>query len=71
MGGSAEDEAEEFLLPPSAIEAVAELGEVAGHVFLGPLTRLAELAGGDAAAAVVALQGAAQATLLVPEAAEL
>ena len=33
MGGSAEDEAEEFLLPPSAIEAVAELGEVAGHVF--------------------------------------
>jgi hypothetical protein len=33
MGGSAEDEAEELLLPPSAIEAVDELGEVAGQVF--------------------------------------
>ena len=33
MRGSAEYEAEEFLLPPSAIEAVGELGEVAGHVF--------------------------------------
>jgi hypothetical protein len=33
--------------------------------------RLAELAGGDAAAVVVAVRGAAQATLLVPEAAEL
>jgi hypothetical protein len=33
MCGSAEDEAEELLFPPSAVEAVGELGEVAGHVF--------------------------------------
>ena len=33
MGSAAEDEAEEFLLPPSAIEAVAELGEAAGQMF--------------------------------------
>ncbi len=33
MRGTAEDEAEELLLPPSAIEAVGELGEVARHVF--------------------------------------
>jgi hypothetical protein len=31
MGGSAEDEAEERFLPPSAIEAVGELGEVAAY----------------------------------------
>jgi hypothetical protein len=49
----------------------APITRASRHVVVEALAVEAELAGGDGAAAVVAVQGAAQATLLVPEAAEL